>query len=427
MRPIGKLKALTVAREKRPGVYGDGGGLWLQVTGAGAKSWIFRYWVPERDPATGELLRDPATGKIRGVTREMGLGSCTVVSLEDARRRALECRQLREKGIDPIEARRGAKVQAVLEQAKSVKFSDAAVSYIASHKAGWRSDRHAAQWPQTLSAYAYPVIGDVPVQAINTALVMKVLEPVWTTKPETASRLRGRIESVLSWATVRGYRTGENPARWRGHLDHLLAARAKVARVEHHAAMPHAEVAGFMRDLRRQDGVAARALEFLVLTATRVGEVIGARWGEIDMLDKTWTVPAERMKAQREHRVPLSPRALEILKALPRESDFVFPDGRDRALSNKAMLRLLVKRMARPVTVHGFRSCFRVWAAEQTNFPSEVAEAALAHVVSNKVIEAYRRTDFFDRRRRLMDEWARFCGKPAPAHADKKVVSLRLG
>jgi integrase len=269
----------------------------------------------------------------------------------------------------------------------------------------------------------------VSVQAIDTALVMKVLEPLWTVRPETASRLRGRIESVLSWATVRGYRTGPNPAQWRGHLDHLLAARAKVARVEHHAAMPHAEVAGLMRDLRRQDGiVAGRALEFLVLTATRVGEVIGARWTEIDLAKRIWTIPPERMKAQREHRVPLSPPALEILKALPREGDLVFTNGRDRALSNKAMLRLLVKRMARPVTVHGFRSSFRVWCAEQTNFPSEVAEAALAHVVSNKVIEAYRRTDFFDRRRRLMDEWARFLATPAPAKADKKVVvSLRTG
>jgi integrase len=421
MRPIGKLKALTVAREKRPGMYGDGGGLWLQVTGAEARSWIFRYWVPERD-ATGALVRDPATGKIRGTAREMGLGSCHVVSLEDARRRALECRQQREQGIDPIAARDAAKVRAVLEQAKAVKFSDAAAGYIAAHRAGWRSDRHAAQWPQTLSTYAFPVFGDVSVQQIDTALVMKCLEPLWTVRPETASRLRGRIETVLDWARVRGYRTGENPARWRGHLDHLLPARSKVRAVAHHAAMSYADVPSFLASLREQEDIAARALEFLILTAARTGEVIGARWNEIDMLDKTWTVPRQRMKAQREHRIPLSPPALKILNALPREGDdFVFSNGRG-ALSDKALLRL-VMRMGRAASVHGFRATFKTWASERTSFQNEIVEASLAHTIGGKVEQAYRRGDMFEKRRRLMGAWADFLSK-APADT-AKIVSLR--
>jgi integrase len=255
------------------------------------------------------------------------------------------------------------------------------------------------------------------VQAIDTALVLKVLEPIWTTKPETASRVRGRMESILDWAKVRGYRAGENPARWRGHLDKLLPARSKVRRIEHHAALPYAELPGFLVSLRAQEGIAARALEFTILTAARTGEVIGARWDEMDVLDKTWTVPAARMKAAREHRVPLSERAVAILEEVRplrlAEDGFVFPGAKfGRPLSNMAFLMLLRRMERADLTAHGFRSSFRDWCAERTNFPSEVAEMALAHTVSDKTVAAYNRSDLFDRRRRLMAEWATFCTAP---------------
>jgi hypothetical protein len=265
----GKLKALNVAREKRPGTYGDGGGLYLQVTVSGAKSWIFRYWVAERDSTAGALVRDPVNGKVKGRSREMGLGSFATVSLAEARDRALECRKLREKEIDPIEAREASRREAALERAKFLKFKDAAEAYIAAHRVAWKSDKHAAQWPATLKTYAYPIVGDLPVQFIDTTVIMKVIEPLWSKKPETASRLRGRIEAVLDWATVRGYRQGDNPARWRGHLEQLLPARGKVRKVKHHSALPFAELPAFLMKLREQDGIAARALEFTILTAAR--------------------------------------------------------------------------------------------------------------------------------------------------------------
>jgi integrase len=429
VRTIGKLKALNVARAKRPGMYGDGGGLYLQVTGASAKSWVFRYWVAERDRATGELVRDLATNKARGASREMGLGSCTVVTLDEARERAGECRRLRERGIDPIDARREAKQQVALEKANALKFKDAAAAYIAAHRAGWRNEKHASQWTTTLETYAYPTIGDVPVQAIDTSLVMRVIEPIWPTKPETAARLRGRIESVLDWATVRGYRQGENPARWRGHLAKLLPARSKVRKVEHHAALPYVELPTFLVALCNQDGVAARALEFTVLTAARTGEIIGARREEIDAREKVWNVPGARMKAGKDHRVPLSTRALTILDAIEgansADADFIFRGGKaGKSLSRMAMLKVL-KRMGRAdLTVHGFRSTFRDWAAERTNFPNEVVEMALAHAVGDKVEAAYRRGDLFDKRRRLMAAWAKFCGT-LEQPAQREVLAFR--
>jgi integrase len=286
--------------------------------------------------------------------------------------------------------------------------------YIAGYRAGWRNPKHASQWQATLATYAEPVIGGLSVQAVDTALVLKVLEPIWTVKPETAGRVRGRIESILDWAKVRGYRTGENPARWRGHLDKLLPARSKVRRVEHHAALPYAELPGFLVSLRQQAGIAARALEFAICTAARTGEVIGARWGEIDLLDKTWTLPATRMKAGKEHRVPLSARALAILKEMQahRHADnaFVFPGAKPgRPLSNMVFLMLLRRIGRGDVTAHGFRSTFRNWAAERTSFPAEVAEMALAHTVSDKTVAAYNRSDLFERRRRLMSAWTTFC------------------
>lgn len=424
MAILGKLTALKVAREKRPGVYSDGGGLYLQVTARGSKSWIFRFWVAERDPATGEIVRDPTTKKASGRGREMGLGSCITVSLAEARERALECRKLRENGIDPIDAREAARRQAALERAKAIKFKDAAATYMAAHRVAWKNDKHAAQWVSTLQAYAYPMLGEVPLQSIDTALVMKVIEPIWAEKPETASRLRGRIESVLDWATVRGYREGENPARWRGHLDKLLPSRAKVRKTQHHSALAFAELPPFMTVLRQQEGVAARALEFTILTAARTSETIGARRSEFNVRDDFWTVPAERMKAGKEHRVPLSNRAHELIATqAAADDDFVFPGGRPgQPLSNMAMLKLLERMGRDDLTVHGFRSTFRDWASERTNFSGDVVEMALAHAIESKTEAAYRRGDLFGKRRDLMDAWAAFCNG---ATVSSTVVQLK--
>jgi integrase len=397
-RTVSRLTALKVDKKKQPGMYADGGGLYLRVTTNETKNWVFRF-------------------TLNGRPRWMGLGPLRTVSLAEARNRAAEFRLQRHDGIDPIDARRAERLQAHLNAARAMTFKECAARYIASHKAGWRNPKHAAQWEATLATYAEAVIGGLSVQAIDTALVLKVLEPIWTTKPETASRVRGRMESILDWAKVRGYRAGENPARWRGHLDKLLPARSKVRRIEHHAALPYAELPGFLVSLRAQEGIAARALEFTILTAARTGEVIGARWDEMDVLDKTWTVPAARMKAAREHRVPLSERAVAILEEVRplrlAEDGFVFPGAKfGRPLSNMAFLMLLRRMERADLTAHGFRSSFRDWCAERTNFPSEVAEMALAHTVSDKTVAAYNRSDLFDRRRRLMAEWATFCTAP---------------
>jgi integrase len=309
---------------------------------------------------------------------------------------------------------------------------------MAAHQGGWRNPKHAAQWPATLGTYVYPVMGDLPVDAIDTALVMKVLEPIWQTKPETASRVRGRIEAVLDWAKAADYRNGENPARWRGHLQNLLmkpssaakAARRSKGRSEHHAALPYREIGAFIAELRQQEGVAARALEFAILTAGRTNEVLGARWEEFTD-ERIWTVPAERMKGAKEHRVPLSRPALAIVKKMEqsRDGDFVFPgDNPGRPLSNMSMLMLL-RRMGRgDLTAHGFRSTFRDWAGDCTDFPREVAEMALAHTLGDKVEAAYRRGDGFQKRRVLAEAWAMFCGEAKPEPADEdvaKVVPLR--
>ena len=405
-RTIGKLTALAVERAKRRGYYGDGGGLFLQVSASGSKSWVFRF-------------RD--AGKLR----EMGLGPTHTITLAEARQKALECRKARLDGADPIEARKATRAAVKLDAAKAMTFKACAERYIAAHKAGWKNDKHAAQWPSTLGTYVYPIMGSLPVQAVDVGLVLKALEPIWTTKPETAGRVRGRIESVLDWATARGYRQGENPARWRGHLENLLPQKAKVRRVEHHAALPYVEIAGFMAALRQQAGIAARALEFAILTAARTGEVIGARWEEINLAERLWTIPAERMKAGKEHRVPLSAPALAILENLAkvREGEFVFPGGRHgRAISNMAMLMTLRRMKRDDLTAHGFRSSFRDWAAERTTFPAEVAEMALAHTVSDKVEAAYRRGDLFQKRRQLAEAWAKFC---AAAPAAGQVVPIR--
>ena len=389
MRGMNKLTAMAVKAQSKPGCYADGGGLYLQVSAFGTKAWLFRF------------MRD-------GRARKMGLGPVHTVTLAMAREKATNCRRQLLDEIDPIEARKSRRTKARLETARAMTFRQCAESYIKAHRAGWKNDKHAAQWPSTLAAYVYPVFGELPVAAIDTALVVKTLEPIWTEKPETAGRVRGRIESVLDWAAARGYRDGENPARWKGHLQNLLPAKSKVARVNHHAALPYAEHPAFMADLRARDGVGARALEFAILSATRTTETIEARWNEIDLKAKVWTIPAERMKAGREHRVPLSTRAVEILEVLPREAEHVFiADNK-----SKALLATL-KRMGRgDLTAHGFRSTFRDWAAETTAYPAEVVEMALAHTIKDKAEAAYRRGDLFEKRRRLMADWAGYCAAP---------------
>jgi integrase len=403
---IDRLSPRRVATERRPGYYADGGGLYLQVSPARTKSWVFRF-------------------TLNGRAREMGLGSLDTFALPEARNRALACRKQLDERIDPIDARDALRAQGRLDAAKALTFSECAEKYIAAHRAGWRSAKHASQWERTLKTYAEPVIGKLPVQRIDVGLVMRVLEPIWKDKPETASRLRGRIEAILDWASARGLRTGDNPARWRGHLDSLLPARAKVRAVTHHPALPYADIGAFMGSLREQDGTVARALEFTILNAARSGEVMGAQWSEFDLDAKIWTIPAERTKTKREHRVPLAPRSLAILRAMEttKTGNFVFPGGRaKKPLSNVAMLRLLNRLVRNNLTVHGFRSTFRDWAAEQTNYPRELAEAALAHTNADKVEAAYRRGDLFEKRRKLMDAWARHCSNAKSA--EQKVVAL---
>ncbi len=412
-RATGRLTALKVEKAKEPGMYADGGGLYLRVTDTRAKNWILRFMLDRRP-------------------RWMGLGPLALFGLADARARALDARRKRHEGIDPIEARGGERARQRLDAAKAVTFQQCGEAYITSHRAGWRNAKHKYQWPATLSAYAYPVIGALPVQAVDTGLVLKVLEPIWTAKAETAGRVRQRIESVLDFAKVRGWRDGENPARWRGHLDKLLPGRSRIREVEHLAAMPVHELPTFLASLCTREAVAARALEFLILTGARTGEIIGARWNEIDLLGKTWTVPASRMKANRPHRVPLSARALAMLDAMQaaRHGDnpdaFVFPGHKPGlALSNMAFLMLLRRMGIDNLTVHGFRATFKTWASERTSFQNEVVEAALAHVIGNQVEQAYRRTDLFEKRRRLMQQWATFCTTAPAQDREGNVTPLR--
>lgn len=402
-RQIGKLTALAVQRLKTKGLHSDGGGLYLRITPSGGKFWVSRFTQ-------------------NGKAQEMGLGALHSVSLADARIRAGEVRKQLSEGINPIEARKAVRAESKLAAARARTFRQCAEAYIEAHKDSWRNAKHIQQWENTLDTYVYPVLGHLPVQDVDVALVTKVLEPIWKTKTETASRIRGRIESILDWASVREYRRGENPARWRGHLESLLPARSKVQRVQHQPALPYEQIGAFMEALKAQEGTASLALAFTILTAARTSEVMGATWDEIDLKNKIWTVPANRIKGGREHRVPLSSSAMKILNKLKKEYDltkaqradsdkqWVF-EGRRRGkpFSNMAMLMLL-KRMKQPdITVHGFRSSFRDWAAEQTHYSREVAESALAHISGDKVELAYRRGDLFEKRRELMEAWAQYC------------------
>jgi integrase len=404
-----KLTAKRVAKLlKRPGRYPDGDNLYLQVSRPGKASWLLRY---ERDARE----------------RMLGLGAIGTISLGEARERAKAARQQLLDNVDPIDRKRAQRAERALEAAKAMTFAQAAQAYYDRHEKTWKNAKHRAQFLSTLEMYVYPKIGNLPVGEIDTGLVLKCIEPIWSDKTETASRVRGRIENVLGWATVRGYRKGDNPARWRRHLSEVLPMRGKVTKVEHHSALSYGEIAGFIMDLRARDGVAAKALEFAILTAARTSEVIGACWDEIDLQAKTWTIPAGRMKASRLHKVPLCDRAIEILSEVPTEDDndhvFIGPSN-GAGLSNMAMPTVLRRMKRNDVTVHGFRSSFRDWAAETTNFPNHVVEQALAHVIGDKVEAAYRRGDLFTKRKALMDAWAAFCAKPA---VNGDVIPMRRG
>jgi len=392
--------ALTAQSVKhaKPGRHADGGGLQLLVKESGARSWVYRYML-------------------NGKSRDLGLGSAGSdgLSLAAARDERDALRLKVKAGIDPLEERAKEASQALAEaQAAKVTFRDAAEAYIAANEESWRNPKHRQQWRNTLTTYVYPEIGDLPVGEIETAHVLRVLEPIWKAKPETASRIRGRIETVLDSAKARGYSEGENPARWRGHLAQILPARTKLSR-GHHKALPYTDVPAFIGALRAREAVAALALEFAILTAARSGEVIGATWSEVHLQNALWTIPADRMKAAKEHRVPLSPRAIEILEKVEAlGSDYLFPGARGGKLSSMAMA-MFMRRMKVDATVHGFRSSFRDWAAEQTGYAHEVAEMALARTIGNAVERAYRRGDMFEKRRRLMEDWSAFIASDGKA------------
>jgi integrase len=406
-----RLTAKKVEATTAPGLYPDGAGLYLQVTGPAAKSWLYRY-------------------TLRGRQRWAGLGSALGggLSLANARSRRDDMKAQVKRGDDPVEARRQEAVDRKLTETRSITFREAAFQCIAAMRPGWDNPKHANQWDSTLRTYAYPVIGALPVAVVDTQAVLKILQPIWSTKTETAKRLRGRIERVLDWATSAGFRTGENPARWRGHMDNLLAKPSKLRAVEHHAALPYGKIGGFMAELREREGIAALALEFAILTCTRTSEVLGATWDEIDTDAAMWTIPAARMKARAEHRVPLSPAALDVLRRvreITTHHDAVFPNlSRGRPLSNMATLKQLARMNRADLTVHGFRSTFRDWAAERTGFERDVVEKALAHTVGSKVEAAYQRGDLLEKRRRLMNAWADYCAK-VPTEGGQKVVKFR--
>jgi integrase len=409
-RSLNRLTSLKVARAKRPGMYADGGSLYLRVAPGGSRQWIFRYTAPN------------------GRLRDMGIGPIHTLTLAEARERATEARKLRLDGIDPI-AHKRARVAAIrAADAKAMTFEECARGFMRDNEAEWTNPKHRQAWQTTLRKYVYPVLGSLPVTAIDTPLVLKVIKPLWERVPTTASRVLGRIQAVLGWATVHHYRSGDNPARWQGHLEHALPAISKVAKTEHHAALPYAQIGPFMARLRKDTSIGARCLEFITLTAARLGEVVNATWLEIDLAENIWVVPASRMKAGREHRVPLSTPAVAVLKAMQanRISDYIFPGTRQgRPVGANTPVRLAKKAAGADVTVHGLRSTFRDWASERTSFPREVAEMALAHAIPNAVEAAYRRGDLFEKRRKLMEAWAEFCAKRSGAGVVTPILAVR--
>ncbi len=392
----------TKKKDLRPGLYSDGGGLALQVSSYNTKAWVFRYMIAGR-------------------ARKMGLGDFELVSLKKARDKRAAAYALVKDGVDPIDERAARVAIQAAEKAKALTFKECAEGYIEAHKAGWKNAKHGSQWSSTLETYAYPIIGKLQVQDIETAHIEKILRPIWNEKTETASRVRGRIEKVLDRAKALGLRSGENPARWTGHLSELFPAKSQVAPVEHHPAMPFAELPDFMAKLRAKEGSSARALEFTILTACRTGDAIGATQDELSRRESLWTIPKERVKGKKgarrkDHIIPLSKAALAALDAAPEGDKFLFPGGKEGSgLSSAAMSELLKGMGYSPdyATVHGFRSTFRDWVAETTNYPNEMAEIALAHTVADKVEAAYRRGAMVERRRRMMDDWAKFCAGKA--------------
>lgn len=381
-RQIHRLSARSVATQTKIGRHADGNGLYLSISNNGGRRWVYLY---RRD----------------GRLREKGLGSANIVSLKDARQAADAIRKQLRDGIDPIDSK--------VKPPVAKTFAQCAESFISSNEMAWKNDKHRDQWRNTLKTYAEPHIGKLPIDGIDVNDVLKVLEPIWATKSETASRVRGRIERILDWAATRGYRSSENPARWRGCLSQVLPDTRKVTKRRHHPALPYKDIPAFMSDLRKRDAISARALEFTILTAARTGEVIGAKWDEIDTNNNVWTVPGDRMKGKIEHQVPLSDCALALLADIPKDSDFVFVGMKpDEGLSNMSMLAML-KRDRPDLTTHGFRSTFRDWAAETTEFPNEVVEMALAHGIRDKAEAAYRRGNLLERRRILMNAWAAYC------------------
>ncbi|MGR4068285.1 tyrosine-type recombinase/integrase [Billgrantia sp. C5P2] len=399
-----ELSAIEVKRLEQPGLHAVGGvaGLHLQVTPSGAKSWVLRATVGAK-------------------RRDIGLGGYPDTPLAAARERARETKDKIRHGIDPVAERRALRSSLLAQQVRDITFERCAAEVIRKKQAESRNVKHAQQWENTLRTYAYPILGKMAVSDIDLAHVLKVLEPHWESKTETMTRVRQRIEAVLAWATVHGHRSGDNPARWKGNLDAILPKPSKVTKVQHHKALAIDDMGEFMANLRQQQGTAARCLEFVVLTATRSNEARGAAWSEIDLANSVWVIPASRMKAEKEHRVPLSKEAIALLENMPRNAELVFPSLRGRPLSENAMTNLL-KRMGVSATVHGFRSTFRDWAAERTSYPHHVCEMALAHTIKNAAEAAYRRGDLMEKRAKLMQDWAKFCDKPQPKG---EVVPLR--
>ena len=429
-----ELSDLVVSRLKKPGLHAVGGpaaGLHLQVTASGARSWVLRITVGTRVDAKGKTVQR---------RRDMGLGAYPVVTLKLARKLAGDAHEKLAQKIDPVADRRAEKSAKRAADAMQVTFREASRRYIEAKSSEWTNAKHGEQWTNTLEKYAHPVLGAMLVRDIELPHILRVLEPIWTEVNETASRVRSRVEAVLGWAGVHGYRSGDNPARWRDHLDQVLPSPAKVKKVRHHPALPLDQVGAFMRDLRARDNTSARALEFTALTAARTGEVINAEWREFDLAAALWIVPAERMKAKVEHRVPLSKAALRILRTqkATATNGYVFPGGKEKApLSSAAMLELLkdmayVDKNGERVTTHGLRSSFRDWCSEHTDYPREIAEMALAHTIDSKVEAAYRRGDLLAKRRAMMTDWETFCGtqkaaKAASATTQTAAAKVRRG
>jgi len=409
-KPLG---ALQVKNLNTPGYHlvGTVPGLNLQITDTGAKSWILRIQIGRERP-------------------ELGLGGYPAVTLAEAHEDARSKRAMVQAGVDPRAVKKEARSRLIAEQASARTFKACAEAYMAAHEAGWKNPKHAQQWRNTLETYAYPVIGKMLVRDVDRPDVMKVLEPIWKEKIETAKRLRGRIEAVLDWATTSGYRAGLNPARWKGHLDTLLASPGKISKVQHHEAVALGAVSAFMQKLRNREGVGSKALEFLILTAVRSANVRKATWAEIDLDNRVWSIPGDavdggegqRMKSGRALRVPLSKAAISLLKALPRmaETELVFPSSQRKPLSDMTLWAVL-RRMNVPAVPHGFRATFKTWATERTRHSRELIEVALAHAAGDKLEAAYMRGDMFDKRRRLMEDWAVFLSK---GEATGKVIPI---